>query len=99
MLRKSFAPQKVIRLSVVLAGMVSFAFAQSKPIPQLTKNGDKYTFLVDGKPFLILGAQVGNFSAFPDRMESGSTSQGDYVPSAVRLPSQGALIRVKLMRY
>jgi hypothetical protein len=31
--------------------------------------------------------------------ESGNTSQGDYAPPAVRLPSLGALIRVKLMRY
>jgi len=61
--------QKMIRLAVLLAGVVSFAFAQGKPISQLVKNGDKYTFLVDGKPFLILGSQVGNFSAFPDRME------------------------------
>ena len=61
--------QKMIRLAVLLAGAVSFAFAQAKPIPQLVKNGDKYTFRVDGKPFLILGAQVGNFSAFPDLME------------------------------
>lgn len=61
--------QRTIRLALVLAGVVSFAFAQAKPIPQLIKNGDKYTFLVDGKPFLILGAQVGNFSAFPDLME------------------------------
>lgn len=67
--KRSFMLQRMIRLSVVLAGAVSFAFAQAKPIPQLIRNGDKYTFLVDGKPFLILGAQVGNFSAFPDRME------------------------------
>jgi hypothetical protein len=31
--------------------------------------------------------------------ESGSTSQSDYALPTVRLPSQGALIRVKLMRY
>src|ERR1035438_3869553 len=56
-LRRSFMLQKMIRLAVLLAGAVSFAFAQAKPIPQLVKNGDKYTFRVDGKPFLILGAQ------------------------------------------
>jgi beta-galactosidase GanA len=61
--------QRVVKLSVVLAGAVALAFAQSKPIPQLVKKGNKFTFLVDGKPFIMLGGQVGNLSAFPDRME------------------------------
>jgi hypothetical protein len=61
--------KKLIQLSLALAAVVSLAAAQSKPIPQLVKKGDKFTFLVDGKPFLILGGQVANFTAFPDRME------------------------------
>lgn len=56
-------------LCALLACAASLAFAQSKPIPQLVKKGDKFTFLVDGKPFIMLGGQVGNFSAYPDRME------------------------------
>ena len=59
----------IIRLALVLAAVVSLALAQSKPIPQLVKKDGKYTFLVDGKPFLILGGQVNNDSAFPSRME------------------------------
>jgi hypothetical protein len=51
-------------LSLVLAAAASFALAQGKPIPQLVRNGAKYTFLVDGKPFLMLGGQVDNFSAW-----------------------------------
>ena len=47
----------------VLACAASFAFAQSKPIPQLVKKGDKFTLMVDGKPFIMMGGQVGNFSA------------------------------------
>jgi hypothetical protein len=60
---------RAIRLCGLLACAVSLAFAQAKPIPQLWKKGDKFTFMVDGKPFIMLGAQVDNFSAFPDRME------------------------------
>jgi len=56
-------------LCALLACVASLAFAQSKPIPQLVKMGDKFTLLVDGKPFIMLGGQVGNFSAYPDRME------------------------------
>ena len=56
-------------LSLLLAAAASIAFAQGKPIPQLVKKGDKFTFMVDGKPFIILGGQVNNDSAFSDRLE------------------------------
>jgi hypothetical protein len=64
-----FPLRKTIRLALVLAAAASLAFAQAKPIPQLVKKGGKFTFMVDGKPFLILGGQVNNDGAFPDRME------------------------------
>jgi len=57
------------RAALIAAVALSLASAQNKRIPQLVKTGGKFSFLVDGKPFLILGGQVGNFSAFPDRME------------------------------
>jgi hypothetical protein len=56
-------------LAMVLTDAVSPAFAQSKPIPQLVKNGEKFALMVDGKPFIMMGGQVGNFSAYPDEME------------------------------
>ena len=61
--------QRTVKLCGLLACVAWLAFAQSKPIPQLAKTGDKFTFLVDGKPFIMLGGQVGNFSALPDRMD------------------------------
>jgi hypothetical protein len=67
--RTSFPPRLIVRLALLLAAAVSLAFGQAKPIPQLVKKGDKFTFLVDGKAFLILGGQVNNDGAFPDRME------------------------------
>jgi len=69
MTRKTSLPHKTIRLGLVLAAALSLAFGQAKPIPQLVKKGDKFAFMVDGKPFIILGGQVNNDSAFPDRME------------------------------
>ena len=59
----------IMRLSWILTGAVSLALAQGKPIPQLVKTGDRYMFLVDGKPFIVLGGQVNNPNAFPDLME------------------------------
>jgi hypothetical protein len=51
-------------LLLILAAAASIALAQGKPIPQLVKKGAKYTFLVDGKPFLMLGGQVDNFNSW-----------------------------------
>jgi len=61
--------QKLIRIGLALAFSLSPALAQSKPIPQLVKNAGKFRLMVDGKPFVMLGGQVGNFSAFPEIME------------------------------
>jgi hypothetical protein len=64
-----FLPRRIIRLALLLAAAVSLAFGQAKPIPELVKQGGKFTFMVDGKPFIILGGQVVNDSGFPGRME------------------------------
>ncbi|MGO9897681.1 MAG: DUF5597 domain-containing protein [Bryobacteraceae bacterium] len=60
---------RIVRWSLPVLVATSLAFAQSKPIPQLVRKDGRFRFLVDGKPFLILGGQVGNFSAYPDRMQ------------------------------
>ena len=39
------------------------------PIPQIVRKGDKYSLLVDGKPYLVLGAQVNNSSGWPSELE------------------------------
>ena len=59
----------LVWLFLVWAGSVASAYSQSKPIAQLVKKDGKFTFLVDGKPFIILGGQVMNENAFPDLME------------------------------
>ncbi|MGA2721173.1 MAG: DUF5597 domain-containing protein [Bryobacteraceae bacterium] len=67
-------PNRAVELCGLLACAVSLAFAQGKPIPQLVKTGDRFSLLVDGKPFIMLGGQVGNFSGFPDRMDRARDS-------------------------
>ena len=53
----------------VLAAVLPLAVAQNKPIAQIAKTASGvYQLQVDGKPFIILGGQVNNPSAFPDRM-------------------------------
>jgi hypothetical protein len=69
-LRSSFLGRPCATFLVLaLVVAASPAFAQSKPIPQLVRNGGKFALLVDGKPFIVMGGQVGNFSAYPDEME------------------------------
>lgn len=49
--------------------------AQTPPqasLPHFEKRGAVTQFIVDGKPFIILGGQVGNATGFPDRMQRAS---------------------------
>ncbi len=58
----------ILNLSVVLAqspGQRKQANRQAPPIPRLVSEKGKHTFLVDGKPYLILGAQMWNSSGWP----------------------------------
>lgn len=62
--------------SVVLCRFAAFcllsitAVAQlySAEAPQIVQKDGRYTFLVDGKPFLILGGQIHNSSAWPSEL-------------------------------
>ncbi len=56
-------------LLAFLAALSPGVRAQGEPIARLEKKDGRFTFLVDGKPFVILGGQVLNDSAYPDRME------------------------------
>lgn len=42
---------------------------EKKALPEVRKENGKYTFYVDGEPFLLLGAQLWNSSAWPDYLE------------------------------
>ena len=44
--------------------------ARAESIPQLVQGSGKYTLLVDGKPYFVLGAQVHNSSGWPNILES-----------------------------
>src|SRR6266513_2465319 len=52
---------RMTALLVVFYGLSSFA----GEMPKLIKQDGRFALLVDGKPFLILGAQINNSSGWP----------------------------------
>jgi beta-galactosidase GanA len=44
------------------------AAAQTTPIPRIVHQDNRYALLVDGAPYLMLGAQINNSSAWPDEL-------------------------------
>ena len=53
-------------LGFVLASLLTpITPAQSSDIPHLEKKDGRYALIVDGKPFLVLGGQINNSSAWP----------------------------------
>ena len=54
-------------LSLILINNIVLAQSnKAKPFPKLVKEDGKYTYYVDDKPFLILGAQLWNSSTWPE---------------------------------
>ena len=52
-------------LASVLLAALSAAPALAQDMPHLQKKDNRYAFTVDGKPFLMLGAQINNSSSWP----------------------------------
>ncbi len=56
---------KRLLVSLLLAA----AACAAGPLPQIVSSGGKFSLLVDGKPFIMLGAQVRNSSGWPSQFE------------------------------
>lgn len=57
-------------LMLIPALLAAPAAAQSgpQPVPHVESRGARHVFIVDGKPFLMLGAQVNNAANYPDML-------------------------------
>jgi beta-galactosidase GanA len=53
----------VLAWALMADGVISTGDAQSHPIPHLRQQGTARQLIVDGKPFLVLGGEVGNSSS------------------------------------
>ena len=60
-------------LGFLLSGCFSVAIiASAAELPRISKSGDSGQLIVDGKPYLILGGELGNSSA-------GTAAQADSI--------------------
>ncbi len=64
-IRQPYAPFAATLLLAALAFATPAAPAQSSDTPRLEKKDGRFALIVDGKPFLILGGQINNSSAWP----------------------------------
>ena len=56
---------RALLVGALLFVAVSAANAQSAPLPRIVESSGKHVLLVDGAPFLMLGAQTNNSSNYP----------------------------------
>jgi len=85
-------PRRSVTLPLILAAATSLALGQAKPIPQLVTKGSQHTFLVDGKPFLMLGGQVDNKVFVPEEMARVLPGFPAYHANTVEFPVPWKLI-------
>ena len=57
-----------VRCLILALFLLPACLAVAEPIPKLVKRNGNFTLLVDGHPFLVLGAQVHNSSGWPATM-------------------------------
>lgn len=56
---------RAVRIAALLASLIMCAAAEAGEMPRVVSERGRHALIVDGKPFLILGAQVNNSSAWP----------------------------------
>lgn len=57
-------------LAIFFAAFSAGGAGLPEPMPRLVRDHDRYSLNVDGHPYFVLGAQMHNSSAWPDRMDA-----------------------------
>ncbi|WP_457443577.1 DUF5597 domain-containing protein [Roseateles sp. P5_E4] len=73
-------------LSMVLAGLLSLQAAGAAEAPRLVERDGRHALLVDGKPFLMLGAQAHNSSNYPAALKPVWEAAKDAKSNTVLMP-------------
>src|ERR1035438_2078921 len=61
-------PATVVAFLAVCGAAAQQAPVKERPIPQIVKKDGRYALMVDGAPFLMLGAQAHNSSGWPEML-------------------------------
>ncbi len=59
------SPVAILVLLIFIATAALYAQVKEAPLPRLVKKDGRFALFVDDAPFLILGAQINNSSAWP----------------------------------
>jgi hypothetical protein len=62
-------PATVVAFLAVCGAAAQQAPVKERPIPQIVKKDGRYALMVDGAPFLMLGAQAHNSSGWPEMLQ------------------------------
>lgn len=92
-------PRRFAALLGLLCSASAVAPTHGRPIPQLIKQGTHYRLLVDGKPFLMLGAQVDNITFVPQEMAKALPGFRSYNANTVEFPVTWKLIEPREGRF
>jgi Domain of unknown function (DUF5597)/Beta-galactosidase len=71
----------------------------SQTIPKVEKNNGNYSLTVDGKPYLVLGAQVHNSSGWPNALSTTWPTVRQLHPNTVMVPVYWEAIEPQFNRY
>ncbi len=72
--------------AAALACLMAFAPTQAAEAPRLVSQNGRHALLVDGKPFLILGAQAHNSSNYPGALKPVWAAANDLKANTVLMP-------------
>lgn len=78
--------KKTSLLAAALACLLTVQAASAAEAPRLVSQSGRHALLVDGKPFLILGAQAHNSSNYPDALQPVWAAANDLKANTVLMP-------------
>jgi beta-galactosidase GanA len=87
---RAFLPSFIVLCAALIAPGFSPSQTQSRPasspIPRIEKRNGHYALLVDGAPYLMLGAQIHNSSAWPAMLQQVWPAIDDLHANTVEMP-------------
>lgn len=76
---------KIFYLTIIIS-FLNIVFAQTNDLPNIVKKDNRYTLIVDGEPFLILGAQCNNSSAWPAALPDVFSTMKELNANTLEIP-------------